>query len=290
MSTRSHLSLSLLLVILLPLVMMGCRTVHEADLFFPRQMPRPPAEAGRDDVILHTEDGLEIGGWNVRSPAPRAQLIYFYGNGETVTDSLRRMMWLAQLGQMDVLCVDYRGYGFSDGTPRIQSLLDDALLVFDHAATNRTDPHLPMLVFGRSLGTAAAHHIAAHRPVSGMILEAPFTSRPDVLKAWNRKLPIPLRWFVRLRPEASLAGLSPQPVEAIRTFNQPLLILHGSEDTIIPVSQGKRMYDAAGSIQKTWCSIPERGHNDLSLNLPEAEAALRDFLEAQGEAREKKKQ
>ena len=166
MSVRSYRSSFLLLATFVAVAMTGCKTVHEADLFFPRQMLRPPAAEGRDDIILRTEGGLEIGGWNVRVEAPRAQLIYFYGNGETVTDSLRRMMWLARLGHMNVMCVDYRGYGFSDGEPSIQGMLEDALLVYDHAAANRPDANLPILVFGRSLGTAAAHHVAAYRSVS----------------------------------------------------------------------------------------------------------------------------
>lgn len=265
-----------ILVLLVIYSVFGCRTVKEKDLFFPRTMTRPSPAEGRLDLELALPDGDTIGGWWVQHPGAERMLFYFYGNGETAVDSLFRMNWLAQTLDTDVICVDYRGYGFSSGAPRVDALLSDALAVYDYCTAHELARGKEIFVYGRSIGTIPALQMADERALHGLVLEAPFSTAGDVIRAWRNNLG-PLKYIIHLRPEASLAKRR-QPIDFIGEYTGPLLIFHGARDDVIPQELGRAMFEAAASGEKTWVDVREFGHNDLSLNTPEVEAALRTFF------------
>ena len=265
-----------IMVLLVIYSLFGCRTVKEKDLFFPRTMTRPPAAEGRLDIELALPDGDTIGGWWVQHPGAERMLFYFYGNGETAVDSLFRMNWLAQTLHTDVICIDYRGYGFSSGEPGVDALLSDALTVYDYCTAHELAHGKEVFVYGRSIGTIPALQLADERTLHGLVLEAPFTAAGDVIRAWRDNMG-PLRFIIHLRPEASLARRR-QPIEIIADYAGPLLIFHGSDDNVIPQPLGKAMFEAAASKEKAWLDVQGVDHNNLSLNIPEVEAALRTFF------------
>ena len=189
---------------------------------------------------------------------------------------MHRLEWMAQVLDVNVVAVDYRGYGFSDGTATVHAVLNDALAVYDYVR-DELGVREPVL-FGRSLGTAPAVMVADERRVEGLILEAPFPSLEAVLKAWQAALPIPFRWFMRLKPAAGLNPFDRQPVEVLAGFRGPLLIVHGKQDRTIPIALGRAMYDAAGSRDKHWCPVPGADHNNLLVSEPPVAGALADFM------------
>lgn len=256
----------------------GCKTVKERDLFFPRRVERPAPAEGRTDLTLTLPDGGRLGGWWVHEPAADRVLFYFYGNGETAMDSLHRMGWLARTLRTDVVCIDYRGYGFSDGTPGIDALLRDAVAAYDDCMARDEARHKTAWAYGRSIGTLPALQIASERNIEGLVLEAPFTTATDVIRAWRGNLPGILKYIIHLRPEPKLAKRRPQPVDLIRAYEGRLLVFHGAQDDIIPQPLGRIMFEAAPSTDKQWLSVTNAGHNDLSLNLPDVETALRTFF------------
>ena len=259
------------------LLLVGCtRTIDESQLFFPQPQIEPEPVDDRELITVPIDDSTAVRGWRVASPGSRYTLFYFYGNGESVVTTDARMEWLASTFGIDVVCIDYRGYGFSDGTPGVDAILEDAVRAYD-AVVDTAGTRV--IVFGRSIGTAPALHLAASRPVDALILEAPFPSIRAVVKAWDRNIPPPMGWFVRLRPSKQLANRTPQPIDLIQAFNGPLLVIHGDDDTVIPQALGSEMFDAAPSGGKTWCPVPRTGHNNLSLTHPGAEPTLREFME-----------
>ena len=269
----------LVVVVLAVFYMTACRReVSEDQLFFPRRIPVVDAIEGRQNVSIEASDGETIRGWYYYDAGRSKTVIYTYGNGETVFDSQYRLTWLVDHLDVNVLAIDYRGYGFSDGSPSIDDLRQDILTVYDYLVRDLGGADQSVYAFGRSIGTAAALRLASERDLDGLVLEAPFTTITDVIRSWNQRLAVPVRWLVRLRPAAHLVEIRPQPVEAIAGFEHEVLIIHGTRDEVIPIELGRSMYEATTSAEKTWCPVEGAGHNDLLLSHPDVARELQSFF------------
>lgn len=254
----------------------GCTyTVSERDLFLPRRFPLPPAQVAVRDVELRAADGTLLRGRRVAVAEPSRALLYFYGNGETVLEVTPLLAGLAERHRAAVLALDYRGYGFSEGSPSLAGIAADAPAVFDLLSAEG----LPVVVYGRSLGTAFALRAALERPAAGLILEAPPTAVTDVIAAWQRNVPWYLRPFVRLRPDKALRRLGPQPQDEIARLEAPLLVVHGTADRSIPIALGRRMLERAGSAVKSLCAVEGAGHNGVDVLRGPAAVCIGRFLE-----------
>jgi pimeloyl-ACP methyl ester carboxylesterase len=252
------------------------REIGDRQLLFPRKHALQDEVPGRGNLAIDLPNGDTLRGWHLHQEARTDTILYWYGNGETVLTSVYRLEWLARELDCNVVAVDYRGYGFSDGTATVGAVLSDALIVYDYARDELgvTRP----LLFGRSLGTAPAVMVAGERPVRGLILEAPFPSLEAVLQAWQAALPVPFRWIMRLKPADELAAFDRQPVDVMADYTGPLLVLHGEQDQTIPPSLGRAMFDAAGSTDKRWCAVPDTDHNNLLVSNPVVAEALKGFV------------
>ena len=283
------LLLTVLLATATVILQAGCvRTIREEDLFLPRRIPlthwaRPPVDPDVRIIPLELSPGRPtIRGWAFSPRIVGRMMVYFYGNGETVAASERRLTGLASALRCEIVAFDYRGYGFSEGRPSFDAVLADGLSVYDCAANEAEESGLPLFVYGRSIGATIAVHVADSRRPSGMILEAPPTSAADVIPEFQKLLPVPLRWLIRMRPDDALAKRRPQPVQTIANLTVPLMIIHGGRDRIIPIRFGRRMYEEAGSEQKRFLEIPDAGHNDLNVLAPAVIRALRKFQGTSG--------
>jgi hypothetical protein len=233
-------------------------------LFHPR--PGPESVAGADSVFLHAADGTRLHAWHVKG-APGAPLVlYFGGNGESVS-------WMASEVQhrapgIGWLVVDYRGYGSSEGSPSEKALVADALLW--HAEAAKRAPSSEIHLFGRSLGSGVAVQLAAARPVDGVIAVAPYDS---VVELGRHHYPyLPVRWLLKHRFES---------VQHAPGIAAPLLCLVAGRDEIIPIVHSKRLYDAWKG-PKRWVELPGAGHNSTD-DAPEFWRAIRGFLEKNNE-------
>jgi fermentation-respiration switch protein FrsA (DUF1100 family) len=108
-----------------------------------------------------------------------------------------------------------------------------------------------IVYFGRSLGAAVAVELAIEHPPGGMILVAPFASLSDMARVHYSALP-GAAWLVRNRYD-SLAR--------IPDIEVPLLVLHGERDAIIPISQGRKLFEAANH-PRQFQPLPGAGHDD----------------------------
>jgi pimeloyl-ACP methyl ester carboxylesterase len=154
---------------------------QESLIFFPQPIASTghlPACASPLEVVA--ADGTRLRGWIVKGAAETAPtVIYFGGNAEEVSWTISDARWPRD---WTVVGVNYRGYGTSEGKPGEAALTADALAIYDAVAKrDDVDPHR-MVVFGRSLGTAIATHLAAKRPVSGAILVSPYDSMTAIGK------------------------------------------------------------------------------------------------------------
>lgn len=263
--------------------LLSCTAViHESNLFHPKRKKMDWGVKGRENVTIIAGDSTLLRGWLFTLPQSAQSIIYFYGNDETVFDNKERLSWLQTQFKAEVLAVDYRGYGFSEGTPSIDALLADGLRVYDFLASRRNSANRLIFVYGYSLGTLAAIQVAAHRPVAGVILEGPFSSAEDVIPTWGGLFPWPLRWFVRVRPDEKLRNRRPQPIDIIRNVSAPLLVIHGTKDQIVPIDFGEKMLAAAASSQKHWCPVQGADHGLQPPFDSMADSCLKDFIRIYG--------
>jgi hypothetical protein len=246
--------------------------MQDSLLFFPQPLmgPPPASRPGRPiaDLVLATADGPRLRGWLLGTASPPAPLVVYYGgNAEEVSWQAREAGWPAD---WSLALVNYRGYGGSDGKPSERSLFADALVAFDALAGRPDVDPARIVLFGRSLGSAVAVHVAAERPVAAVILVSPFESMVGVGQRHYPWLPVGLL----LRHPFDARSRAP----AIRV---PLLAIVAEQDTIIPPVHSKRLFDAWGGPKRA-ITIANTDHNDVA-GAPEFWAAVAGFLrEARG--------
>jgi fermentation-respiration switch protein FrsA (DUF1100 family) len=204
-----------------------------------------------ENVFLETEDGVRIHGFFLPSPGASRSLLFLHGNAGNASHRLPNAAELAALG-VDVLLLDYRGYGLSEGRPDEQGVYADARAGLEYLRGTRSFPLERIVVFGRSLGGVVAVDLAADRPLAGLILESTFTSIADMARA---ALGIPLGAVIGRRFPAD---------EKIPRVRCPILFFHGDRDRIVPFALGRRLFAAAPE-PKAFETIAGAGHNDTTL-------------------------
>lgn len=204
-------------------------------------------------VTLTMKGGTRLVGWFLppapdsrRPPSPAPGLLWFYGNGENIA-AIWPVLREFQPPGVALLVVDYPGYGASDGHATEDGLYEAADLAY-RALASRADP-ARIFVYGRSLGSVVATHVAATHAVRGLVLESPFTSAHEMSRRHYALFP---RFIVRVR----LDNLS-----HIRRVDCPALVFHGTTDRLVPIAMGRRVAaTAAGPVE--FVSIEGAGHND----------------------------
>ena len=201
-------------------------------------------------ATLSTSDGEHLRAWLLPNPAARALVVYFHGNGGNLSVWLPILAGLQRQG-FTVAAIDYRGYGASTGRPSERGLYRDVDAALEWAS-RLVKPGLPVLYWGRSLGTTMAAYAATKRRPGGLVLEAGF---PDVRTLMRATPPLGvLSLFSSYRfPTAEYAGRAGCPV----------LVMHGDADGVVPFSNGRELY-ARLPEPKRFAVIAGGDHNDLS--------------------------
>lgn len=194
-----------------------------------------PADVGLafEDVHITTADGVRVHAWFVPAPGSPHVVLHFHGNGGNISHRIDALRALHDAG-LGVLAVDYRGYGLSEGAPSEAGTYLDAEAAWRHLIDARGYTPEQVIVYGYSLGAAIAAHLARQVRPAALILEAPFTSVPDV--AAHHYWFLPVRWLSRFRYPTA---------EYVREVASPVLVIHSREDEVVPFDHGVQVYDAA---------------------------------------------
>jgi len=254
------------------------QVVREEDLFHPERYRPLESDQYRRAIEVRAHDGAVLRGWLLHAPDNLRTLIYFYGNAETVRAVEGTTYWLSRTLACNVLTMDYRGFGASDGEPAFLPMLRDAETLHD-ALADLVPERVPVVAYGRSIGGVFATHLAAVRPLDALVLGCPPAGAEDAVVATQKNVPIPLRWFLRLRADDALTDPELQPVRVIERVTAPLLVVHGARDRTIPIEHGERILAAAGSADKRWLPLADRGHSDWDLQDPPVKEALESLLD-----------
>ena len=263
--------------------------------------PRP-ATAGSSSVAGAVDGTVAVGDGGVRlgyrlyvPPSPIAVdaivILKFHGNAELAADYDHGMGAMrSALGDdlcVALLVVDYRAFGWSTGALSLTKLGVDAAAVLAGLGPILA-PHgldaARIVVHGRSIGSVCAAHIvggggsakSTTTTLAGVIIESGLTKLTE--------LPMVKQMEAMMPQAAMMLAQLPDPFEQLAKVARmprdlPLLVLHGEDDSICPVSHGQALFDAAGSGAKRLerYTSGARGHNDLSMN-PGYWPALRQFL------------
>jgi fermentation-respiration switch protein FrsA (DUF1100 family) len=226
-------------------------------LFHPRPelaLFNPPTSA--QEILIPVAPEVVIGGRFYVAEATAPTLLFFHGNGEIVADYEDLGPIYAQQG-LNFLPVDYRGYGRSTGTPTVTAMMRDchAIFSFAHGWLNKQGFSGPLVVMGRSLGSASALELASlHQDrFDGLIVESGFAYAGPLLKLLG--VDVQALGFTE---EAGFGN-----VDKIRHWKKPLLIIHAELDHIIPFAEGQALYEASQSPEKTFIKVAGANHNDI---------------------------
>jgi fermentation-respiration switch protein FrsA (DUF1100 family) len=237
-------------------------------LFHPRpEFGQLESAADASLIMIPVEAEIHIGARFYPAQKSGANILFFHGNGEIVADYDDFSRIINQKG-INFLAVDYRGYGRSTGHPTVTAIMRDCHMVFDFANQWLTSNGYagPLILMGRSLGSASVLELASHYPnqIAGLIVESGFARSAPLLQILGIDI-------VKIGFEEHMGF---QNAEKIRNFRKPTLIIHAEHDHIIPFSEGALLFDLCPAADKTLLNIPNANHNDIFMR------GLQDYLAA----------
>ena len=202
------------------------------------------------ELALETEDGERLHGWWIPASAPAiGHVLLFHGNAGNIGDRVPHVALLSAAG-FDVLSFDYRGYGRSSGRPSEHGISLDARAAREALLRQDGVDSARVLYLGESLGGAIALALAVELPPAGLILQSTFTSVRDMA-----------RLHYPFIPRALVPDAYPS-LRIIPRLRAPLLVLHGSDDPVVPLMDGEALYEAAPDPKRIEV-FAGAGHNDL---------------------------
>lgn len=239
--------------LLLALLLGGCTPAF----FQPdRAIYQTPGLYGIDyqPVELRAADGTQLFAWFLPARGkPKGSVLYLHGNAQNISVHFANVAWMPAAG-FNVLALDYRGYGGSDGEPSLAGMqldIDAAMRVL--LARQDVAPER-IIVFGQSLGGALAIYYVAHsryrENVKALVVDSAFSDYERIGEEKLSATPLtwPFQWFAamaidnRYSPQASVSQLSPIP----------LLLIHGDQDNVVPLHHSQRLYELAGYPKDLW--------------------------------------
>jgi fermentation-respiration switch protein FrsA (DUF1100 family) len=203
-----------------------------------RTLLDPPAGLGLDvrKVALTASDGVRLVSWSMPVNGGSGHwLLICHGNAGNISEAGRPYHYagLRALG-LSLFAFDYRGYGESEGVPTEEGLYRDAEAAYRHLRDSLAVPAERIVLFGHSLGSAVAVELASRVPVAGLVLDGALTSVVD--RAQELFPYAPVRWIAASRYDS---------MERIGDLRIPKLFLHARGDEVVPITHGRRLFEAA---------------------------------------------
>ncbi|HET9024094.1 MAG TPA: alpha/beta hydrolase [Burkholderiaceae bacterium] len=257
MLTRARRIVLMALFGMSPLTLAGC---IERFFFYPDSSRyASPEQFGLkvEDVRLTATDGTKLHAWFLPAGGTaKGTVLHLHGNAANVSNHLPLVAWMPTRGY-NVLMLDYRGFGKSEGKPTLDGIVEDAMAALGHLRTRADVDRDRLVVFGQSLGGATALRMLA-RDSTGVrlaIIDSSFPSYRGIARDATAGS--------AMAPLASLAAsaLPPagkDPVTALKSIRVPLIFMHGTRDSVIPHANSDALHAAAPD-SRLW-KIPDAEH------------------------------
>jgi len=225
-------------------------------------------------MLIEVDKDVVIGARFYAAGEDKPTILFFHGNGEIVADYNDIGPLYIKTG-INFLPADYRGYGRSSGRPTITAMMRDCHVIFDHVRSWLKERGYTgsRIVMGRSLGSASALELSANYSddIDGLIIESGFAyARPLLMLLGIDMEEMGIREEDGFRNRDKIAG-----------FSKPTLITHGEYDQLLPLSEGKALYEASPAGDKRLLVVKGATHNDIFLR------GMREYMEAVKELAEK---
>ena len=254
----------LYIVVTVALLAASVRYIESKSIFYPvRSITATPAALGLafEDVFIKTQDNVTINAWLVKSSSrreptgtQRGTLIFCHGNAGNIGDRLEKILLFHQMG-LNILIIDYRGYGKSQGQPSEAGIYKDAVAAYDYLLTRQDIDRSRIIGYGESLGGAVAVDLGTKRNLAALIIDSSFTNAADMAKTIYPFIP------------SFLLGTKLDSAAKVRAVTIPKLFIHSRADEIVPFRLGERLYQAAAQ-PKEFLEL-SGGHNDTPVDAQE---------------------
>ena len=185
------------------------------------------------EVVFKNDDGLELYGWMVGEEEFKDVVLFFHGNGGNISYNLNFLTIFYRLG-LKVFIFDYCGYGQSQGTPSEEGTYLDADAAWYYLTKTEGIPRDRIIFYGHSLGGAVAAQLATKVKPRALILEAAFTSAPDLGESMFPLFPVRMLCRFQYNTRALLTNIT-----------IPVLVIHSPNDEVVPFRHGEILYKAA---------------------------------------------
>jgi len=257
------LKLIIILLVALPVIVVTTQDLQ----IFPSLVHTLFEDRTRDDSTLpplvesffvNTHDNREIEVWAMvaKEDSPKGVILTFHGNGETNDSAFHAQSLFAQAGY-NTYQFDYRGIGKSSGWPRESKIYRDSETIIAEIARREEIHPQEVILVGNSIGTGPASNLATKVKSKHLILLAPYTSIPDIVRGiWPHRFLTPFLWW-------------DFPVgEYVADLKETsLIVAHGKLDNIIPFELGQRVVKSyQGNGKLNFIALDRVSHNDLFIN------------------------
>jgi uncharacterized protein len=253
------------LIFILSLLFSSCISYHvtEKDLFKINKVSKLNNNVSLEEVYFTTSDSVKLCGWFIKHKDSRGTLLYFGGDGFYLWNRLTPdvINVLTSL-KMNLMLIDYRGYGRSEGEPSVKGIYEDGSATYKYLCSRKDIDSTRIILYGHSLGTFVAVHLANNSHTAGVVLEGVISSTTEMKDvALENNAPWYLRWLVNIDADSIVTGLD--NLKQMPYIRQPLLVITGEKDNIAPPQMAQRVYQAAASSVKRFEIVPNGEHKDL---------------------------
>ncbi len=186
-----------------------------------------------EKVKIPTSDNIELLGWyHEKNLKDYKTLIYFHGNAGSLENRIHKLNHFQDMN-INFLIIAWRGFSGNDGNPSEQGLYEDGISAINWVLEKNVDEK-NIILYGESLGTGVATHLAQNKSYAGVILETPFTSMTDAAKVFYPYIPVNLLLKDKF-----------ENYKKIKNINSPILVMHGELDKIVPFAMGEKIFKIA---------------------------------------------
>jgi len=218
-----------------------------------------------ENVRIKTSDNIELLGWyHEKNLKDFKTLIFFHGNAGSLENRIHKLNHFRDMN-INFLIIAWRGFSGNNGNPSEQGLYEDGKSAIDWLIKKGVSEK-NLILYGESLGTGVATHLAQNKNFAGVILETPFTSMIDAAKKFYPYIPVKLLLKDKF-----------ENYKKIKNINLPILIMHGEVDQLVPFSMGKKIYEIANQPKYSYFTKYDNHMMEYDENLV---LALKSFIKS----------